>query len=81
MNKDKLIHLLRDSGYLTPSVSLIVADHFKETHISKNQFQLKSGKICDEYLFLEEGYMRAFAYDTDGNEVTIGFYAPGNVLF
>lgn len=58
-----------------------VANQFSHKHIAKNQLQLTAGKICDEYLFLEKGYMRAFAYDTQGNEITTNFCAPGQVLF
>ena len=42
---------------------------------------LKEGKISDEYLFLEDGFMRAFAIDTEGNDVTTNFYMAREVVF
>ncbi len=49
--------------------------------IAKNQFLLTENTIADEYLFLDKGYMRAFSFDIDGNEITTNFYKPGEVVF
>ncbi len=58
-----------------------IADHFSLKAISKNEMQLEAGRICDEYLFLENGLMRAFAHNTDRQEVTTGFFVPGTMVF
>jgi CRP-like cAMP-binding protein len=42
---------------------------------------LKEGKICNEYFFLETGFMRAFAHDIDANDVTTNFYSDNQVVF
>jgi CRP-like cAMP-binding protein len=42
---------------------------------------LTEGKICDEYFFIAKGFMRAFAHDTEGNDVTTNFYADSQVVF
>ena len=42
---------------------------------------MKEGKICSEYLFLENGFMRSFAFDTDANDVSTNFYTGGQVVF
>ena len=49
--------------------------------ISKNDFLLQAGAVSDDYFFLDSGFMRAFAYDTEGNDVSTGFYASGQVVF
>lgn len=36
--------------------------------------------MSDSYLFLETGLLRAFAYDTAGNDVTTGFYGSGEIV-
>ncbi|WP_374950575.1 Crp/Fnr family transcriptional regulator [Mucilaginibacter sp.] len=81
MSKDKLYQFLGNEKIISAPARQEVVDRFKHKALSKNQFQLTSGRVCDEYLFLEEGYMRAFAFDTGGNEVTTNFYAAGEVIF
>lgn len=58
-----------------------IALHFEEKQLDKNDFFLKDGRISREYLFLEEGFMRSFAFDVDGNEVTTAFYGANQVVF
>ncbi len=49
--------------------------------INKNEFLLKEDKVCNEYFFLEDGFMRAYAFDIDGNDVTTNFYSNNQVVF
>ncbi|MEL5993585.1 Crp/Fnr family transcriptional regulator [Hymenobacter segetis] len=58
-----------------------IAIAFVPKTIAKHDFLLRAGKVSDDYLFLDSGFMRAFAYDTDGNDVTTGFYASGQIVF
>lgn len=81
MNKENLVRFFRDANLISLQGAKDIAARFDYKELVKNQLQLTEGKICDEYLFLESGYMRAFATDTDGNEVTTDFYAPGQVIF
>lgn len=80
MPKQNLDEFFRNANLPAVAREQIVA-RFQPKRILKSQFHLSAGKICDEYLFLEAGYLRAFAYDTDGNEVTTGFYTPGQIVF
>lgn len=54
---------------------------FKERELGRNEFLLREGKISNEYLLLESGFVRAFAHDTEGTEVTTAFYSPGSAVF
>jgi CRP-like cAMP-binding protein len=58
-----------------------IASHFTQKIIHKNAFHLTEGNHCNEYLFLEKGFMRSFAHDTEGNEVTTNFYSEHQVVF
>ena len=53
---------------------------FKFRTFDKNEFLLKQGRSCNEYFFLEDGYMRAYTYDLDGNDVTTAFYSGNQVV-
>ena len=59
----------------------LIAQRFAEKSLTKNEYLLKAGQIADTYLFLETGYLRAFAEDVSGNDVTTAFYGPGQMVF
>jgi CRP-like cAMP-binding protein len=81
MTKEALTTRFLNTNLFSIAAAKEIADNFTYKVIPKQQMQLNEGKICDEYLFLEKGYMRAFAHDTEGNDVTTGFYGPGEVIF
>jgi CRP-like cAMP-binding protein len=81
MNKEHLTAFFHQTNLVSLLAAKEIAGHFEYKTIPKNQFQLIEGKICNEYLFLEKGYMRAFAHDTNGSEVTTNFYSHGQVVF
>lgn len=78
--KENLIAFLTTSSLVTPEKAAEIAGHFTFQEIPKNAFFLEEGKIANNYLFLEKGFMRVFAYDMDGNDVTTGFAAPRQVV-
>jgi CRP-like cAMP-binding protein len=81
MSQQKLIQFFSGSGLMNTQIAASVSEKFRSKEILKNELFLKEGKISDTYFFLEKGFMRAFAIDPDGNEVTTGFYAPNSVVF
>jgi CRP-like cAMP-binding protein len=81
MSNQKLIELFRSTNLVTLQTAQEIAGVFTPKDIGKNQFLYKSGKICDQYFYLETGFMRAFAHDTDGNDITTNFYAANHLVF
>ena len=81
MNPDKLIQFLQTTGQINSQKAAEIAGNFSPRTIGKNEFLLQAGKVSNEYLFLDKGFMRAFAFDTEGNDVTTGFYVAGQVVF
>jgi CRP-like cAMP-binding protein len=81
MRQEKLIHFLQSTGFINPQKSEEIAAYFSTYVISRNEYFLKEGTICNTYLFLENGFMRAFAYDTAGNDITTNFYEGSQVVF
>ena len=57
------------------------AGQFACKELARHDFLLREGQVSDEYLFLDQGCLRAFALDPDGQEVTTGFYQGGQVVF
>lgn len=78
---EKLVQFFQRSNLVSHQNAEEIAAQFFHKPLSKNSFQLRARQICDEYLFLETGFMRAFAYNTAGHEVTTNFFTPGQVVF
>ncbi|HEV8270644.1 MAG TPA: Crp/Fnr family transcriptional regulator [Chitinophagaceae bacterium] len=81
MSSPKLVRFFKNSNLVSPKAAEEIASTFSPKEIKKNNFLLKEGRVCDEYFFLENGFIRAFANDIDGNEVTTNFYSSGQVVF
>lgn len=81
MKNENLIQFLLSSNLVSSQKAEEISNHFSIKEISRNDFFLKEGKVSNEYLFLENGFMRVFAFDTDGNDVTTNFCAGNEVVF
>ena len=81
MGKEKLIQFLKSTDLVTPVKAEEIADHFVHRTIYKNQFHLEEGQVSQEYFFMAHGFLRAFAHDTHGNDVTTNFYSDNQVIF
>lgn len=53
---------------------------FKRVEFTKNDYLLNAGKTATHYHFVEDGYIRSFAIDTDGNDITTGFYTRPDIV-
>lgn len=83
MEKEQLINFIKaniPNISVTPAGLEIIAAHFEEIEFSKNEFLLKQGKVSD-YYYLAAGFVRAFTFDAQGNEITTFFYPAGRVAF
>jgi len=81
MSSQKLIQFFQNSNLVSPKAAEDIANTFSPKEITKNSFLLKEGKVSNEYFFLENGFIRAFANDIEGNDVTTNFYSTGQVVF
>ena len=81
MSSQKLIQFFKNSNLVSSKAAEEIANTFSPKEVKKNDFLLKEGRVCNEYFFLENGFIRAFAHDIDGNDVTTNFYSAGHVVF
>jgi CRP-like cAMP-binding protein len=79
--KEKLIQFFHASGLISFPKAEEIAEPFIEKILYRNDFLLEEGVVSNEYLFLEEGFMRSFAYDLNGADITTGFHTKHNVVF
>ena len=81
MDKKPLKDFIQASIPVSQEILAEIVVHFEEKTFLKNNYFLKEGTVSNDYLFLAEGFMRAFTFDTDGNEVTTYFYTKNRVVF
>lgn len=75
-----LFSFLEKNGLHTASVMEEAMACFEEKEIPRHDFHLREGSVSNEYMIVESGFLRAFTHDTDGNEVTTNFFAPGGLV-
>jgi CRP-like cAMP-binding protein len=81
MNDNPMLRqFFQKNGLTTASVVEEAINCFDEKKISRNSLHLKEGLIANEYMVVESGFLRAYTHDTDGNEVTTGFFTKGNLV-
>lgn len=81
MNRTNLIKFIQEVLPIPlPKVEEIAAS-FQEMHIAKDEYFIRTGKVCNQYLFLDTGFIRAFTFDLEGNEVTTEFYSERQIVF
>jgi CRP-like cAMP-binding protein len=78
---EKLIQFFTATNSMSRQMAERIAEQFSPKTMEKHAYFLRASHRSREYLFLENGLMRAFAHDVEGNEVTTHFYTPGNVVF
>jgi CRP-like cAMP-binding protein len=81
MPNQNLIQLLRNTGLVSQETAERIAGQFNPIEIPAGHYLLQEGKISNEYVFLESGFMRAYAHDTENNEVTTNFYSSNQLVF
>lgn len=80
MNQDQLRQFLEGTGVIKPPQAAEIAQHFTPRYLRRHELLLQAGQVSNEYLLLTSGCVRAFAYNTDGQDVTTGFFASGQVV-
>ncbi len=81
MSSPQLIQFFLNSNLVSAKTASEIAATFAPKEIKRNDFLFKEGRICNDYYFLENGFIRSFAFDTEGNDVTTNFYSTGQVVF
>jgi CRP-like cAMP-binding protein len=79
--RQNLVNFIKQTMPMSDNIAQIIADNFEPISFVKHDFLLKEGNLCNEYLFLEKGFMRSYAVDTEGNEVTTNFYGSNSIVF
>ncbi len=58
----------------------IILPKFKQKKFFKGDYLLQQGKTANYYWFVESGFIRSFAIDTEGNDVSTNFYTVADIV-
>lgn len=78
--KKYLADFFRSKMEMPEEVLMQICNHFEEKKIEKNGMFLEMGKMSNEYAFLVDGYMRAYTFNTEGEEITTNIYCPKEMV-
>jgi CRP-like cAMP-binding protein len=73
--KEILLKYLSDHSKLPDNELVLLANSFREKHLSKNDFWIKQGKVSKDFAFVCDGIHRIYN-ETNGNEITFQFVFP-----
>jgi CRP-like cAMP-binding protein len=57
-----------------------VLPHFRQIEFKKNDFLIKAGESSNNYWFLEQGFIRSYTFNTEGDDITTNFYSAGDIV-
>lgn len=64
---------------LTPGELQTIYDAHKRVTFNKGDFLLKTGQIANDYFCMENGLIRSYVYDYNGNDMTTGFIGKNEI--
>ncbi|UXP31841.1 Crp/Fnr family transcriptional regulator [Reichenbachiella agarivorans] len=74
-----LTHVFQTKDFSSEELATIIPQ-FKRTTFSKNDYLLKGGQIENYYWFIENGFVRSYVVDTEGNDITTNLCASGDIV-
>lgn len=57
-----------------------IVSRFVRVPFARQDFLLQEGKTAQAYWFLESGFARSYVTDPSGNDISTGFFTPGNIV-
>jgi CRP-like cAMP-binding protein len=75
-----LIQFFQNSGLVSGPSAMEMAQVFQPFALAKDEVLLHEGQVSDTYLFLETGWIRAYALTPEGNEATTAIFSDRQVV-
>ena len=79
MKKELLSQVYRHPLISHDELMRIIGAHHKVS-FKKGDYILKQGTISSNYMIMESGLMRSFAYDYKGNDITTDFFCNHEII-
>ncbi|WPU97837.1 Crp/Fnr family transcriptional regulator [Mucilaginibacter sp. cycad4] len=81
MNTRPLINLLTGITTISSAFELALSDRLEQEQYKPHQILHAAGQMENRLYFIETGFARNYFYDKDGQEHTVKFREPGDILF
>ncbi len=78
--KNQMIQFVQGMQQMPLEKAEVIVNLFHEKQFSKNDNLIRSGKICNEYYFLVDGYVRSHTTNYNGEDITTGFSSSGQIV-
>ena len=78
-NAQFLAGIFKPENFSKDELELILAQ-FEKVEFSKNEYLIREHKIANYYYFLESGFARSYAIDTEGNDITTKFFTKNDIV-
>ncbi|RZL20364.1 MAG: Crp/Fnr family transcriptional regulator [Pedobacter sp.] len=75
----KALQTIYQHPLITAAEMESICNAHKKVSFSKGEFILKKGEISKSYLCIEQGLIRAYVYDFNGNEISTGFIGKNEI--
>jgi len=80
MRKEETLRRVYRHPLLTEEQFQTISEAHEEITFNKGDLFLSKGEISNSFLILENGLMRSFLYNYEGNEITTNFYSDYEVV-
>ena len=80
MNKYEFLSTIFNPERFSEEELTLILDQFTLVEFKKNDFLIEMGKNSSYYYFLEEGFLRSYTIDLDGNDITSKFFGPKDIV-
>lgn len=79
MCKSLFQHIYRHPLITSKDIDEIYDAHQK-VHYKKGDYILKEGQVANEFSIMQNGLIRSFVHDYDGNDITTNFYTDEEIV-
>ncbi|MEJ7559743.1 MAG: Crp/Fnr family transcriptional regulator [Pedobacter sp.] len=73
------LHTIYQHSLITTADMETICKAHRRIHICKDDFLLQKGDTAKSYVCVEEGLVRSYVYDYDGNDITTGFIGKNEI--
>lgn len=80
MSSNHFLHRVFSPSNFRPEELLQIVSKFKQVKYSKEDYLLESGRTANNYWFVEQGLLRSYVVDAEGNEISTGFFSVGDIV-
>lgn len=80
MSERPFLHSIFKPEHFSKDELELVLEQFKQVEFKKNDFLIRAGDVANYYYFLESGFVRSYAIDLEGNDITSKFYSHSDIV-